>query len=84
MDYSNLSSKTVFDFTSDLEVLGAVVGSYNLESEEQIANYISLEKTHPRSNAIHLLILAEDLGDEHLENAVRQQFSDVLSAIYNE
>lgn len=77
-DYSNLRSKTVFDFTNDVSVLESIDIYFDK------AEYIKLFKGEAVSKALHLLQLADATNNKALRSAVEAEFSKELEAYFNE
>lgn len=83
MDYSNLRSKTIFDFTSDdsiLEQVDPMLTSRIFDKEE----YVKKCKSNPEINAHDLYFAAEVLNDPDLKSAVESQFADEIKQMFDE
>ena len=83
MDYSNLRSKTIFDFTSDdsiLEQVDPILTSRIFDMDE----YVKECKSNPMTNAHDLLFAAEALNDPELKSAVESQFADEIKQMFTE
>lgn len=76
MDFTNLRNKTIFDFTDNIDILEELV--YTTDKE------IFLKGLTPQGRAFSLLDYAEYTGNEEMIKAVEKEFSDELSAFFNE
>lgn len=74
MKYTNLRTKTIFDFTQDPKIIWEQFGIS--ESAKEYGENLSLS-----TRIKDYLDLAELTGDKALENAVHEQFSKELSLI---
>lgn len=72
MKYDNLKSKTIFDFTTDTEIIEEIT----LMSK---AEYIEEVKKFPQNNCLDLLELAERTDNKELEKAVKEQYKDYFN-----
>ena len=76
-DYSNLKSKTIFDFCDDEQVLDDIV----VFDKER---YLKSRKEYPVGNAIDLIVYAERTHNDDLMKAVKTQYEDELRKVNNE
>lgn len=76
-DYSNLKSKTIFDFCDDEQVLDEIV----VFDKER---YLKSLKEYPVGNAIDLIVYAERTHNDDLMKAVKTQYEDELRKVNNE
>lgn len=77
MDYSNLKSKTIFDFCKDKKLISDII----IIPKEA---YLRELESYPLQNAHTLIEYAEIINDKALLNAVRQQYKRELKAENNE
>jgi len=77
MDYSNLKSKTIFDFCKDKKLISDII----IIPKEA---YLRELESYPLLNAHTLIEYAEIINDKALLNAVRQQYKRELKAENNE
>ena len=76
-DYSNLKSKTIFDFCDDEQMLDDIV----VFDKER---YLKSLKEYPVGNAIDLIVYAERTHNDDLMKAVKTQYKDELRKVNNE
>lgn len=76
MDYTNLRSKTIFDFCNDEQMLRDLV-----VSKEDFQRNL---KEYPLINAYVLLEYAEMTNNKELEKAVEEQYGAEMEAENNE
>lgn len=74
MNYSNLRTKTILDFTTDQKIIEELIGDKDLF----LSNLTELTR------AQSLLDYAEYIQDEKLIAAVEKEFEPELSAFFNE
>lgn len=74
MNYSNLRTKTILDFTTDQKIIEELIGDKDLF----LSNLTELIR------AQSLLDYAEYIQDEKLIAAVEKEFEPELSAFFNE
>ena len=77
MDYSNLKSKTIFDFCDDEEMLADLI----IISKEE---YLKQIKEYPLYDARTLIEYAELTNNNKLLQAVKSQYKEELEAENNE
>ena len=77
MDYSNLKSKTIFDFCDDEEMLADLI----IISKEE---YLKQIKEYPLYEARTLIEFAELTNNNKLLQAVKSQYKEELEAENNE
>ena len=77
MDYSNLKSKTIFDFCKDEKLVSDII----IIPKEA---YLRELKSYPLLNAHTLIEYAEMINDKALLNAIGQQYKKELKAERNE
>ena len=77
MDYSNLKSKTIFDFCDDEEMLDDQI----IISKEE---YLKQIKEYPLYDARTLIEFAELTNNKKLLQAVKSQYKEELEAENNE
>lgn len=73
MKYTNLRSKTVFDFCNDTAVLKEI-------TEFSKAEYLEIVHENPVERARSFMDLAERTKDKELEKSVRREFKKELQA----
>ena len=77
MDYSNLKSKTIFDFCEDEKLISDII----IISKEAFLREL---ESYSLLNAHTLIEYAERINDKALLNAVEQQYKKELKAENNE
>ena len=75
-DYSNLRSKTIFDFTDE-----KTAEKYAICTKEEQIEYL---QTNPWRVAYTLIRFASDTDNKELLHEVESQYADVISKIFNE
>lgn len=72
MDYSNLKSKTIFDFCEDMRILRFITKQANLNREEYL-------KTHNQENCVwNLRLLAFLTKDDNLDAALFDILPEII------
>lgn len=74
MDYSNLRTKTILDFTSDAQIINEVVGDKDL----------FLSSLTNQSRAFTFIDYAELVGDVQLLAAAEKEFESELTTFFDE
>jgi hypothetical protein len=80
--YSNLRTKTIFDFCDDNKILGIITG-FNPEFDDRVS-YAESYRKDPPLNGDALVCYAEYVGNKELLKAVKKEFANDLANIYNE
>jgi hypothetical protein len=80
--YGNLRAKTIFDFCKDDSILGEIIGHIRRPDEKQ--RYIEYFEKNPGNNASTMICYAEAVNNEELVVAIRKEFADELSSLFNE
>lgn len=77
-DYTNLRDKTIFDFCTDKDILENI--AIFTDKEE----YLKLSESCVDVRWKNILAFAEYSGNKELEYAVRNEFAEEISALFNE
>ena len=87
MLYSDLRSKTIFDFTNEKTAL-IIMGYLDSESDDIPPTLREMVeenlKRNPKINANHLLAYAEESKNTALKKAVQESFAMELSLLFSE
>ena len=78
MTYDNLHKKTIYDFTTDAEVIDKITGG--MTEAEYLANLTE----NPVNNGLDLEELAELTENKELAAAVAEQYKDDFAKYFNE
>lgn len=71
-DYTNLTEKTIFDFTDDIKLLKKMFRNYT-ESDKELL--ITELKRFPDANGFYLWALADYTNNKDLFQAIEAQFN---------
>lgn len=78
MKYANLHKKTIYDFTTEAEVID------NITAGRSEAEYLANLTENPVNNGFDLEELAELTGNKELAAAVAEQYKDDFAKFFNE
>lgn len=78
MNYKDLRTKTIYDFTSDANVIAEICGGMTK------AEYLALIEDNPINNGLDLAELADLTKNEQLAAAVTEQYKADFANYFNE
>lgn len=80
---NNLRELTIFDLCEDVTKIQEFIPTAGC-SEFNMEEYRLFCRQNPTSNALHMTLLANVLGDRDLSTAIQQEFATELKAFFAE